>query len=109
MNPLLFSSTVDNREGATALGQKLDPAKRRFATRWRAIEELAARDEDFRALCVDLADAEAAAMKWEHSTSPKRDQRYTEYLDLVRDLAGEIEAALDAASVIALNDRRPKG
>ena len=48
-------------------------------------------------------------MKWEHSTSPKRDQRYTEYLDLVRDLAGEIEAALDAASVIALNETGGQG
>jgi hypothetical protein len=91
------------------LGQNLDSVKRRFAARWRAIEELALRDDDFRSLCVDLADAEAAAVKWEHSASPKRDQRRAEYLELARDLASEIEAALDAASVIALNDRRSKG
>jgi hypothetical protein len=76
--------------------------------RSHAIDLLAGRDEDFLALCADLADAEAEVLRWENAASPKRDQFLAEYLELVRDLAAEIEVALDKASVISLNDRRPE-
>jgi hypothetical protein len=66
------------------------------------------RNEDFCTLCIDLGDAEAAARKWECSTAPKRYKFHAEYLELVSDLAKEIECALDAAVVIALDRRRPK-
>ncbi|CAN7365236.1 hypothetical protein LJN214_002043 [Mesorhizobium sp. LjNodule214] len=90
------------------MDQKIEAAQRRFPLRKRAIEELAVRDEDFRSLCIDLADAESAALRWENSDAPKRDERRAEYLALVNDLAKEIEAILDTATIIPLPARRPK-
>jgi hypothetical protein len=101
-------SIAGNLKGSASLDQNLDAAKRQFPARGRTIDELALRDEDFRSLCVDLGDAEAAAVKWEHSASPTRDERGAEYLALVADLAKEIEAALDKAAIIPLESRRPK-
>jgi hypothetical protein len=94
--------------GVVEMDEKLGAAKRRFPERWRAIEERAFCDEDFRSLCADLADAEAAAVQWANSPSPKRDQRQAEYLCLAVELTKEIEAILDAASIIPLGGRRPK-
>ena len=67
----------------------------RFPDRGHAIEELAKTNEDFRSLCADLADAEAAAVRWEHSSLPVGGARSAEYRDLARDLAAELEAMLD--------------
>jgi hypothetical protein len=67
----------------------------RFPDRGHAIEELARRNEDFRSLCADLADAEAAAVRWEHSSLPVGKARTAEYQELARDLAAELEATLD--------------
>lgn len=72
-------------------------ATRRFPARRDAIEALADRDEEFRALCADLAEAEAALRRWAATPSPTGEKRCAEYQDLVVGLAGEIEAALDAA------------
>jgi hypothetical protein len=82
-------------------------AERRFPARKQTIEELAARDEGFRDLCVDFADAEAELQRWEKSTGPKREERCAEYAELVGDLAREIEAALDAAAIIPFPKRGP--
>jgi hypothetical protein len=86
----------------------LAAAKAKFPDRGRAIDELASRDDDFRTMCVDLADAEAAALRNEESPSPKREQFLAEYRDLITYLTAEIELALDAAGVVALADRRSK-
>lgn len=67
----------------------------RFPDRGHAIEGLASRDEDFRSLCANLADAEATAIRWEHSSLPVSTARSAEYRDLARDLAVELEATLD--------------
>jgi hypothetical protein len=66
-----------------------------FPDRGHAVKELAGRDEEFLSLCDDLAEAEAAFRRWEHSTSMVREARCAEYRDLVRDLALEVEAALN--------------
>lgn len=94
--------------GVIDMDQKIEAAQRRFPLRKRAIEDLAVRDEDFRSLCIDFADAERAALHWENSDTPKRDERRAEYLALVNDLAKEIEAILDTAASIPLPARRPK-
>jgi hypothetical protein len=52
-------------------------------------------DEDFHSLCADLAEAEAARLRWEQSASPVKDARCAEYRGLVSELAAEIEATLD--------------
>ena len=70
----------------------------RFPDRGHAIEELARTDDDFRSLCADLADAEAAAVRWEHSLSPVRGGRSAEYRELAKDLAAELKATLDRRS-----------
>ena len=106
--PLLLRSIAGGGMGVIEMDQKIEAAQRRFPLRKRAIEELAVRDEDFRSLCIDLADAESAALRWENSDAPKRDERRAEYLALVNDLAKEIEAILDTATIIPLPARRPK-
>ena len=75
--------------------QSLLAAIARFPDRGRAIEELARQDEEFRSLCADLGDAQAALVRWERCLSPVREERCTEYRELLRDLAAEIEATLD--------------
>lgn len=71
-------------------------AARRFPGRQQDVEELATWDEEFRLLCNDFADAEAALQQWEASSSPTRLQLSAEYRTLVEELAGEIEAVLAA-------------
>lgn len=85
------------------MDQGVTAAQRHFPNRTKAIEDLAARDEEFRSLCDDFADAEAELKKWEKSADPKHEQRYAEYLVLVDDLANEIGAAIDAAVIIPFN------
>jgi hypothetical protein len=70
----------------------------RFPDRGHAIEELARTNDDFRSLCADLAEAEAAAVRWERSPLPVGEVRSVEYRDLARDLAAEMEATLDRYS-----------
>ena len=60
----------------------LRSAIRRFPECRKAIEMMVARDEDFRTLCEDLADAEAAQSLWEKSSSPRRDQLLVEIQSL---------------------------
>jgi hypothetical protein len=69
-------------------------AVRRFPGQQSGVEQLAARDEQFRLLCIDFADAEAALRLWEASSSPTRQQLCAEYRMLIEDLADEIETAL---------------
>ncbi len=72
----------------------ISAALRRFPSQKETIERLSVCDEAFRSLCEDLADAEDALRKWEQSDSPKRDQRCSEFRELVDDLAKEVETAL---------------
>lgn len=92
------------------MDQAVTVAKHHFPTRGQAIEERAARDEEFRDLCVDLADAEAELQRWEQLTGPKCLERRAEYAELVRDLAREIELALNTAAVIPFRrqGRKPR-
>lgn len=80
-------------------------ATRRFPFQGMAIKERAARDEEFRDLCTDFGDAEEALRRWEQSTDPKSALRCAEYVELVGDLAREIEVALERAAIIPF----PKG
>jgi hypothetical protein len=72
-------------------------AVQRFPDRQRALEALAARDEGFRSLCSDFADARAALQRWAESASAVRERRCAEYAELVESLATEIASSLDAA------------
>ena len=83
-------------------------AQRSFPERGRSIERLAARDDDFRDLCTDLADAQEALQRWEMSAERLRKQRCAEYTEMVHYLSGEIETALDQADVIPFDIRRQK-
>jgi hypothetical protein len=74
-------------------------AVQRFPDRQRAVEALAARDESFRLLCIDFADAEAALRRWRTTDAGLREQRCAEYEELVESLAGEIALGLDTAEV----------
>ena len=80
------------------MDQSLLVAIARFPDRGHAIEELARTNEDFRSLCADLADAEAAAARWQHSSLPVSAARSAEYRELARDLAAELAVTLDRHS-----------
>jgi hypothetical protein len=88
--------------------QDLTAAIRRFPASRQAIEERAARDEEFLSLCADLAEAEAALHQWENWTDPRRDQRCAEYRILAGELADEIEEALNSAQIIPFANRQPR-
>ena len=90
------------------LEREVAAAVQRFPDLRQAIEERAARDEEFLSLCADLAEAEAALHQWEIRADPRRNQRCAEYRILADDLANEIEEALDTAAIIPLASRRPK-
>lgn len=73
-----------------------------FPTRVQAINELAARDAVFCEICSDFAEAQTELAKWNVSSEPIRDERITEYSELVAALGKEIEDALDRAIVVSL-------
>jgi len=81
------------------MDDSLLPAAQRFPGRERALEALASRDESFRLLCSDFAEARSALQRWHESASAVRDQRCAEYEELVESLAGEIVVYLDAAGI----------
>jgi hypothetical protein len=85
------------------LDTRLATAKLHFPLRSRAIDDLAARDDDFCTLCLDLEDAESSALKWENSATPRGERYRKEYLELAADLANEIETALDAAGIVSFH------
>ena len=72
-------------------------AVRRFPGRRCVVGALAAHDESFRLLCSDFAEAQGAFSGGEKSTSAVREQRFSEYQDLVEGPGGEIATNLDAA------------
>lgn len=78
------------------MDEEVRAAVRRFPAHRVVIEALAARDEGFRSLCADFAEAEAALRHWETAPPPGRDRLCSEYRQLVEELADEIETALGA-------------
>jgi hypothetical protein len=60
----------------------------------RAIEELVLRDESFRALCGDLAEAEQALRRWQSSRAAGHAERCVEYRHLVDGLEAELRQAI---------------
>lgn len=77
------------------MDEDLLPAIAWFPHRARAIRELAGTDESFRALCLDLRDAQTALARWEQSFVQARQERCSEYRELATELAEEIRAVLD--------------
>lgn len=60
----------------------------------KTIEELVLSSENFRSLCVDLADAEQALRRWENSGSPGMDARCMEYRHLIDGLEAELRQSI---------------
>jgi hypothetical protein len=81
------------------LDQELKAAIDRFPDRREAILDFAARDDDFRSICSDLADAEAALRRCRGSEAASHRKLAEEYRELSEELASEIETALDAAAL----------
>jgi hypothetical protein len=82
------------------MDEALFAAVQRFPDRQRALEALAARDESFRSLCSDFAEAQVALQRWRDSASPVRERRCSEYEELVESLAVEIASGLDGAAAM---------
>ncbi len=79
----------------------------RFPALRKQIENLFELDEEFRALCEDLADVKTALNECQHLPSDIREARRLEYEELVDSLSVEIEQALSRANVILLRPPRP--
>jgi hypothetical protein len=85
----------------------LQAASRLFPARGAQIEELLERDENFRAMCDDLAAAGRALAAVEQFPEDLRAARRLEYEELIAELAAEIEGALDRANVFPIS-RTPR-
>jgi hypothetical protein len=83
-------------------------ASRRLPALSGRIEELIRRDEEFSALCDDLAAAEDALVVVNGLSPELCSERRSECEGWIEDLTAEIEQALARANVIPLV-RRPKG
>jgi DNA-directed RNA polymerase specialized sigma24 family protein len=70
----------------------------RFPLKALEIRRIALANVDFRSLCEDLADAEAAFDRCASSADANSDKRRSEYQILKEELAIEIETALAALS-----------
>lgn len=74
-----------------------------FPERTKAIEALALRDAVFCEICGDFAEAQRELVKWRASDHPNRDERCSEYEELVVGLANEIQEVLNRATVLPLH------
>jgi hypothetical protein len=85
----------ENRAKHTAT----EAAIRHLPERRELIEALFRRDPEFRSLCEDLGDAEAALARWALSTSAMRVERLVEYEALVAGLMSELRAFLEKVAI----------
>jgi hypothetical protein len=85
----------------------LQAAGRLFPARGAQIEDLLARDENFRVMCDDLAAAGQALAAVEQLPETVRAARRLEYEELIAELAAEIEGALERANIFPIS-RAPK-
>ena len=81
-------------------------ARRRFPDKALLIEDLMGRDEDFRDLCDELADAEMALLAIDAVPADVRAARAAEWQGWIARLTDEIDQALRAVNVIPLTRRR---
>jgi hypothetical protein len=70
-------------------------AIRRLPKHRTAIEELVLSSENFRSLCMDLADAEQVLRRWQTSSAPATAARCLEYGDLIDGLENEIRQSIE--------------
>lgn len=72
----------------------------------KVIEELALSSDNFRSLCVDLADAEQALRRWENSATPGMAARCAEYRHLIDGLAAELRQSIGEWQARSLGSER---
>jgi hypothetical protein len=80
------------------LGQ--EAATRRFPSEAKLIEEVIIRNESFRGLCDDLAEAERALAATEEMPEPLRSDRQAERREWVESLTNEIGRALRIVQIV---------
>jgi chromosome segregation ATPase len=83
----------------------LQAATRRFPEHAQAIEQLAERDETFRDICQELADAETALESVRRGPTELREAREDEWQALIERLAAQITEALQNENVIPIRRR----
>lgn len=83
-------------------------ALRRFPTHAAQIRHLIERNENFRAMCDDLAVAERALLSVDQLPTTVRDERRIEFTQMVDSLAAEIERSLGLIKVAFLAERLNK-
>jgi hypothetical protein len=82
-------------------------ALRRFPSKAREIEELTRQSENFRDMCEELAEAEAALLAAKDAPAGVRNERIAESTGWIDRLSAEIAAALGRANVIPLDRAKP--
>ncbi|MGO4402774.1 hypothetical protein AB4Z10_00760 [Bosea sp. RAF48] len=97
-----MSNEEDRKAGKSAVLQ-------RFPTERRAIEQLAARSEDFCDMCEELVEAELALRVAQMMPAEIRGERTAEWVAQIERLSAEIGRALRTANVIPIGRvNRPK-
>ena len=76
--------------------KEIEAVVTRFPSHELTSRRLHARDETFRAICEDLADAVRALRFWE-SAGPSSEPRTNQYRELVSELENEIASLLEGS------------
>lgn len=61
----------------------------------KSIQELMLRNESFRVLCADLAEAEIALERWENSKLPEKEAHCAEYRLIIAGLEAEVRQTIN--------------
>ncbi|CAH1654762.1 hypothetical protein CHELA20_53966 [Hyphomicrobiales bacterium] len=77
-------------------------ALRRFPAERRAIDDLAAHNEDFRDMCEELAEAEMALLAADVLPPGVREERRAEWMAVIDRISAEIAGVLNEANVIRI-------
>jgi hypothetical protein len=88
--------------GRTGSDDGPQAVKRRLPARSEEIERLAG-NEQFRAICDDLAEVERALEGLGQLSEPSRSERRAECFELIGDLVEEIVRELDRAKIVPLS------
>ena len=83
-------------------------AVRRFPQFELAIHRLMERDESFRDMCEELAEAELALSRVDTVPPTLREARRAEWQDLVQRLVGEVKAAVMNTDAVARSRASPR-
>jgi hypothetical protein len=98
---------MGTQSGPANRQKSVSAAVRRFPQHELAAHQLADRDESFRDMCEELAEAELALARVDEAPAALRAARKAEWQEIVGRLAKEIEAVLQERTAFAKSRSKP--